>query len=223
MLDSGINRLGVSIDNLSDPAIKALEIDIFMSHLACADEDRAKNVEQLEVLQEAIPLIEHRSASLANSAGIALGEAYHFDLTRPGLALFGGVPRAELDGSIRQVARPEAAIIQTRVLNAGDSVGYNSTFTATGSMPTGVVSLGYADGFLRSRGGEGSHLLHGGIELPILGKVSMDMVVVDLSNAPDLREGDWLEVPFDLPSVAQQCGLSQYEILTTLGQRFIQS
>ncbi|NNK46071.1 MAG: alanine racemase, partial [Altererythrobacter sp.] len=151
---------------------------------------------------------------------IALGGAYHFDLTRPGLALYGGVPRAELAGKIKQVAKPKAAILQTRWLNPGDTVGYNAEFTAQSSMRTGVVSLGYADGFLRSRGGEGSHLLHGETRLPILGKVSMDMIVVDLSNAPNLLEGDWLEAPFHLPDAAQHSGLSQYELLTTLGQRF---
>lgn len=222
MLDTGINRLGVSLEDLSNPAIAALDVDIFMSHLACADEDSDMNAEQLGKFQVAQEVQQYRTASLTNSAGIALGNTYHFDLTRPGLALYGGIPRPELANKIKQVAKPEAAIIQTRWLNGGDSVGYNAGFTATGSMPTGVVSLGYADGFLRSRGSKGSHLLYGETKLPLLGKVSMDMIVVDLSNAPQLSEGDWLEVPFDLPEAAQHSGLSQYELLTTLGQRFKQ-
>ena len=220
MVDTGINRLGIAASELDDPVVQQLTIDMLMSHLACADEDSEMNRHQLASFQELVPLVSHRRVSLANSAGISLGSDYHFDLTRPGLSLYGGVPRKELSKCITQVAYPEAAVIQTRTLNAGDAVGYNGTFVAEKSMPTGVVSIGYADGFLRSRGGDKSYILHGETRLPILGKVSMDMIVVDLSQAPELREGDWLEVPFSLPETAQHSGLSQYELLTTLGQRF---
>ena len=157
--------------------------------------------------------------SLANSAGIALGPGYAYDLTRPGLALYGGVPREELASIIRQVAYPRAAILQVRAIAPGDGVGYNAAFVATEPMRVGVVSLGYADGFLRCWGGRG-FLRHEDAELRLLGKVSMDMVVVDLAAAPHLREGDWLDVPYDLPAAAARCGLSQYELLTTLGRRF---
>ena len=162
--------------------------------------------------------IRHQRTSLANSAGIALGADYAFDLTRPGLSLYGGVPRAELDGPIRQVARPEASLIQVKELQAGDKVGYNATFTAPARMKAGVVSLGYADGILRSWAG--AHFRSGGTPLPILGKVSMDMIVIDLTAAPELGEGDWVELPYWLPDAAQQTSLSQYELLTVLGQRF---
>ncbi|WFL77057.1 alanine racemase [Altererythrobacter arenosus] len=217
MVDTGINRLGLSMHEVGDPLIGHLEIDVLMSHLACADEDSAMNGEQLAAFRAIIPTVRHKSVSFANSAGIALGSDYHFDLTRPGLSLYGGIPRAELEGEIRQVAMPQAAIIQTRRLAAGDRVGYNATFTASSAMPVGVVSLGYADGFLRSWAG--GHLLHGNAALPILGKVSMDMIVVDLSQAPDLREGDWVDVPYFLPDAAQQTSLGQYELLTILGSR----
>ncbi|RGP40570.1 Alanine racemase [Altererythrobacter insulae] len=220
MVDTGINRLGIAGSEIDNPIVQKLTIDTLMSHLACADEDSEMNQHQLTCFQELLPLVSHRRASLANSAGIALGSKYHFDLTRPGLSLYGGIPRKELSENITQVAFPEAVIIQTRTLKAGDAVGYNGIFVADKSMPTGVVSLGYADGFLRSRGGAESYLLHGEKRLPILGKVSMDMIVVDLSGATHLREGDWLEVPFSLPETAQHSGLSQYELLTTMGQRF---
>lgn len=218
MIDTGINRLGVSPAELSDAAISALNVDVLMSHLASADEDSAMNQRQLDAFRACLALVPHRSASLANSAGIALGADYAFDLTRPGLALYGGVPRPELSDRIQQVAYVEAAIIQTRQIQRGDAVGYNGAFVAEGPMLTGIVSLGYADGFLRSRG-PGGALNHDGARLPILGKVSMDMVVVDLTMTPQLREGDWLQVPFYLPDVAQQSTVSQYELLTTLGQR----
>ncbi len=218
MLDTGINRLGVTPSELSDPAIEALEVDIFMSHLACADEDSAMNKRQMDAFRAASGQVRAERFSLSNSAGIALGADYHFDMTRPGLALYGGVPRAEFAGKIRQVAHLEAAIIQVRTLQAGESVGYNAQFTAETPMRIGTVSLGYADGFLRACG-PGNHLLYGEVILPLLGKVSMDMVVVDLSQAPETGEGDWLEVPFDLPNAAQQSSVSQYELLTVIGPR----
>ncbi|MGB3469449.1 MAG: alanine racemase [Erythrobacter sp.] len=218
MIDTGINRLGIAPAQVSDPAIQALKIDTVMSHLASADQDSAFNAKQLGTFKSAASQVPHKQRSLANSAGIALGHDYAFDLTRPGLALYGGVPRAELSDAIRQVAYVEAAIMQTRVLNAGDRVGYNGAFTATGPMPVATIALGYADGFLRSRG-PGAALLYNGVRLPLLGKVSMDMVVVDLSDAPDLQAGDWLDVPFYLAHAAQQTTLTQYELLTTLGAR----
>ncbi|QYU70502.1 hypothetical protein J4558_10455 [Leptolyngbya sp. 15MV] len=110
-------------------------------------------------------------------------------------------------------------MIHLRDLSPGDSVGYNATFTADRAMRAGVVSLGYADGYLRCWSGRGA-LRHGEARLPVLGRVSMDMVVVDLSAAPDLREGDWLDVPWHLPDAARVCGMSQYELLTGLGGRF---
>jgi alanine racemase len=218
MVDTGMNRLGLSLAQLSEPVVQALDVDILMSHLASADEDSALNSRQRHAFRAAIPQVAHRRLSLANSAGIALGAEYAFDLTRPGLSLYGGVPCTALAGHIAQVAFPEAAIIQCRDLQAGDTVGYNATFTAPGPMRVATVSLGYADGFLRSWAGVGA-LVHQGRRLPLLGRVSMDMVVVDLAPAPELGEGDWLEVPYDLPVAAQQSPLSQYELLTVLGNR----
>ncbi len=218
MVDTGINRLGISLSDVGDPLIGALRIDVLLSHLASADEDSAMNARQLADFRAVAGGIAHRRLSLANSAAIALGPDYACDLTRPGLALYGGVPRPELAGAIRQVATIQAAVIQRRTLQPGDTVGYNATFTAPRRMEVAAVSLGYADGFLRSRG-PGGVLIAGGTAMPILGKVSMDMVVVDCSAMPDLAAGDWTQVPFHLPDVAQQTAVSQYELLTTIGRR----
>jgi alanine racemase len=218
MVDTGINRLGIAANDAYDPRIAALDVDILMSHLACADEDSAMNAQQLAALRAVAGAIPHRRLSLANSAGIGLGMDYALDLTRPGLALYGGVPRGELAGLIRPIAQVQAAILQTRMLAAGDGVGYNAAFTAAAPMRVGTVSLGYADGFMRSRG-PGNTLSHRGRSLPILGKVSMDMVVVDLSAAPDLAAGDWLTVPWNIADAAQQNDLSPYEMLTVIGRR----
>lgn len=219
MVDTGMNRLGIRPEEAGDPLIASLKLDVLMSHLSSADEDVPSNERQLETLRALLPQIRHRRASLANSAGLMLGPAYRLDLTRPGLALYGGLPRAELAGAIRPVARVEATIIQRRVVKAGETIGYNRTFTAEADLPVGIVSLGYADGFLRSWGKSG-YLLKDDCRLPLVGRVSMDMVAVDLTRAPGLAEGDFLQVPFDLPRAAEATGLSQYELLTTLGHRF---
>ncbi|WBY15749.1 alanine racemase [Erythrobacteraceae bacterium WH01K] len=218
MIDTGIHRLGISPEQARDPAIAALDVGVLMSHLSSADEDGETSGDQLAAFHAAKDVVGARELSIANSAGVGLGSQYAFDLTRPGLALYGGVPRPELEGRIRQVAFPRASIIQVHELKAGDSVGYNREFTASEPMRVGTVSLGYADGFLRSWGARG-WLEHDGRKLTLLGKVSMDMVIVDLRDTPDIGLGDWLDVPYDLPSASRVSGLSQYELLTVLGQR----
>lgn len=222
MLDTGINRLGLAPADVGDPLLARLQVETLMSHLASADEDSAQNERQRRLFDELAPQIPHRRRSLANSAGIALGAGYAYDQTRPGLSLYGGVPRPELTAEIRQVAHPQAAVLQLRDLSPGDSVGYNATFTADRPMRVATVSLGYADGFLRCWAGRGALRL-GDVLLPLLGRVSMDMVVVDCGAVTDLCEGDWLDVPYHLPQAAERCGLSQYELLTTLGRRFQRS
>jgi alanine racemase len=219
MVDTGINRLGLPMAQIGDPAIAALDLDVMMSHLASADAGSPLNECQRQRWQDLRGQIPHRRASLANSAGVMLGAAFHGDLTRPGIALFGGVPCAALVAEVRQVAFPEAALIQVRDLQAGDSVGYNETYVTDRPRRVGVVSLGYADGYLGCWSGKGS-FRSGVAYLPVLGRVSMDMTVIDLTNAPTLREGDWIAADYDLPTAAAISGLGQYELLTVLGKRF---
>jgi alanine racemase len=119
---------------------------------------------------------------------------------------------------IRQVVAPEAALLQVRDIAAGESVGYNATYVAPCAMRVGVVSLGYADGYLRAWSGKGM-LRSNGRAVPVIGRVSMDMTVVNLAAAADLREGDWLTVDYSLPEASAATGLSQYELLTLLGHR----
>ena len=218
MVDTGINRLGLSPSEVGDPAVAALDIHTVMSHLACADDESAMNARQLAAFRSIVGQVPHREASLANSAGIALGRDYAFNLTRPGISLYGGVQHSALARAIRQVAFPEAALISVRCIQRGESVGYNATFIAPRSMRIGVVSLGYADGILRCW--NGGAFVSQARALPILGKVSMDMIVIDLAAAPELAEGDWVELPYALPDAARQTGLGQYELLTLLGHRF---
>ncbi len=219
MVDTGINRLGVTMEDLASEEIKRLKVDVVHSHLASADEDSAFNAIQLGRWRDALRVVNHRRASLANSAGVTLGDEYHGDLTRPGLALYGGVPTAALAGSIRQVVIPKVLIMQIRELKEGETIGYNQTFKVERAMRVGVVGLGYADGYLRCWSDRGQ-MLHKDQKLPTLGRVSMDMTVVDLTAAPELQAGDWLDVDYRLPEASRVSGLSQYELLTLLADRF---
>jgi len=213
MLDTGMNRLGLA----PGEDLSGLTLHTLMSHLASADEDVPQNTHQLDMFRSAAATVPAQRLSLANSAGICLGAAYHFGLTRPGLALYGGIPRAEAAGAIQPVVGLEAQVLQRRVLPAGQSIGYNATYTADRALDVAIVNIGYADGYVRGFSGRGT--AEGG-RLPVLGRVSMDLVALDVSAAPDIAEGDWLSIDFDLPDAARQSGLSQYELLTLLGHRF---
>ncbi len=218
MIDTGINRLGLSPAAVGEGILDGLEIDTLMSHLACADEDEAMNARQLDAFAQVAALVPARRLSLANSAGICLGADYAFDLTRPGLALYGGVPRREAAGHIRQVVRVEAQIVQRRRVEPGGAVGYNSTWTAPAPAELAILNMGYADGYLRGFSGTGRARLPCGYA-PVVGRVSMDLTALLVDEAPELEEGDWVELDYALPAASAQSGLSQYELLTTLGAR----
>ena len=219
MLDSGINRLGIGPAQADAALFDDLDIDILMSHLASADEDSEQNAAQLATFAHVGRDIPAKRRSLSNSAGIMLGVNYHFDLTRPGLSLYGGIARPEMAGSIQPVVRLSARILQIRQLQAGDHVGYNGTFTCPMQMRVGTISIGYADGYLRAFAGNGS-ASDQKRKLPVIGRVSMDLVTIDLSTSRDLNEGDWVEMNYDLADASQATGLSQYELLTNLADRF---
>jgi alanine racemase len=213
MIDTGMNRLGLA----SGTDLSGLNIRTLMSHLASADQDVVQNGRQLELFRDAAATIPAQRYSLANSAGICLGSDYHFGLTRPGLALYGGLPRGEAAGQIRPVVAVEAEVLQRRRIEVGESVGYNATFTADQPMELAILNIGYADGYLRAFSGKGTA---GGGRFPVIGRVSMDLIAIDVRTAPDTAEGDWVDIDYDLPSAAAVSGLSQYELLTLLGRRF---
>lgn len=219
MVDTGMNRLGISAQDVADGVLDGLAIDTLMSHLASADEDVPQTAHQRAAFAALAGKTSARRLSLANSAGICLGADYAFDLTRPGLALYGGVPRQEAAGHIAQVAYPEAQILQRRRVVKGESVGYNATFCAPADMEVAIINLGYADGYLRSFSGRGSASADGA-HLPIIGRVSMDLIALDVGAAPALGEGDWVALDYNLAVAAKASGLSPYELLTNLGQRF---
>ena len=218
MVDTGMNRLGVSADEIGAGLLDGLAIETLMSHLVSADEDVPLNARQLAAFAALKGRTQAKRMSLANSAGIALGAGYAFDLTRPGIALYGGRQRPGHD-AIRQVATPEAQILQRRRVRAGDSVGYNATWTAPADTEVAILNLGYADGYLRCFSGKGSAMA-GAVALPVLGRVSMDLTAIDVTELPGLCEDDWVAISYGLPETAALSGLSQYELLTGLGGRY---
>lgn len=218
MINSGMNRLGINVEDLDALPSAEMSVDIVMSHLASSDEDVPQNAAQLEQYKAALAIVPGNRTSLANSAGIALGSDYHFDVTRPGLSLYGGIQRPALEDVIRQVAIPQAEIIQVRSLRAGDKLGYNARYIAAESHKVAILAMGYADGYLRGFSNSGM-FMHEGIVLPVLGRVSMDLIAIDLTESSDLKEGDWVECEYDLEVASAQSGLSQYELITGLGSR----
>jgi alanine racemase len=217
MIDTGMNRLGLRSGETA--LLDGFAIDTLHSHLACGEEDSRMNARQLELFREVAVAVPAKRYSLANSAGICLGGHYSFDLVRPGLSLYGGIPRREAEGNIRQVARVEAQVVQRRMIRTGESCGYGATFVAPTDTEAAILNIGYADGYLRGFSSRGSAFA-GEFALPVLGRVSMDLIAVGCDAVSDLAEGDWVELDYDLPTASEASGLSQYELLTTLGSRF---
>jgi len=220
MIDTGMSRLGLRLEDAG--VLDGLNIVTLHSHLACADEDHPLNAVQLERFRSAVKGMRARRYSLANSAGILLGRDFSFDLVRPGLGLYGGLPRPEARNHIRQVAHLEAQIVQRRTIKAGESCGYSALFVAARDTEAAIVNIGYADGYWRGFSARGSGRV-GEVSLPVLGRVSMDLVALGCDDVPGLAEGDWVSIDFDLEQAAEASGKSQYELLTGLGQRFERS
>ena len=217
MIDTGMNRLGLRPEEVD--LLDGLVIETLMSHLACADQDQPMNAAQLERFRSVAALVPAKRTSLANSAGICLGRDYSLGLVRPGLALYGAVPRREAVGKIAQVAFPQAQIVQRRVARAGETVGYGATYLADRDTELAILNIGYADGYFRAFAGHGAALVDGR-RLPLVGRVSMDLIAIDCSAVPGLGEGDWVALEYDLAAASAATGISQYELLTGLGNRF---
>jgi alanine racemase len=219
MLDTGINRLGIGPEQISQGLLAGLDIDIMLSHLASADEDTVQNAAQLNRFVELSKTISCRRRSMANSAGIMLGHDYHFDITRPGLSLYGGIARPELQFLIKQVVHIQSQVLQIREHYSGAKIGYNASYVCKDTTKVATCSIGYADGYRRAFSDAGTAKFQGA-ELPAIGRVSMDLLTLDISGAPDLREGDWVDICYDIQLASHQSKLSQYELLTGLGRRF---
>jgi alanine racemase len=232
-VDTGMNRLGLTpgeARRLAQNAdlLAAIAPDLIMSHLACADTlGHPMNRKQLAAFRAVRVLLPDIPASLSNSAGIFLGSDYHFDLVRPGIALYGGEAVAGQPSTTRPVATLEARILQVREAKPGDKVGYGATETLGRPGRIGVVGAGYADGYHRragsSDGRPGARAYLRGRYAPLVGRVSMDLIAIDVTDIPGAERGDWAELfgpNVSVDEVARHAETIGYELLTGLGRRY---
>lgn len=231
-LDTGINRLGFTqegAERLSkNKALQdKLHIELIMSHLACAsDKSSPYNKEQLAAFRARAARFPVKPLSLANTAGIYLGRDYHFQLVRPGIGLYGGFATTDpAQEKVEPVVSLMAPVLQLKTLQSGESLGYNSTFTAQRETQVAIVGAGYADGIpVASSSNQGSGLSHATMSkkrLPVIGRVSMDLTALDvtaLTKRP--RIGDWAEFfGANLDADADEASTINYELLVRLGTR----
>lgn len=219
MVDTGLNRLGLTPEDAVSGLLDGVAIDTLHSHLACAEEPQhPQNATQRAVFAALVPRIPARRHALANSGGIVLGADYCFDLTRPGIGLYGG--GAGPGGTALQaVARLAAPVVQLRDVPVGAAVGYGATFVAARPTRLAVVALGYADGYPRGASGKGRATVDG-IACHQVGRVAMDLTAFDVTDAPMVAEGMMIDVDFDLAALSAASGRSEYELLTGLGRRY---
>ena len=222
--DTGMNRLGLPLKDASDiaDAIQAQTPSLIMSHLACAeDADASMNVHQAELLASLSKTFPGLPFSFSNSGGVWLGEGYHHALTRPGIALYGGGSAPEGIALLPGMTL-SAPILQVRELETGETVGYNATWRAEAKTLVATLAIGYGDGFPRSASNKGFAAL-GGRRCPILGRVSMDLITIDVTNAADLaRPGVYAQLigpEAPLEEQAALAGTIGYELTTGLTPR----
>jgi alanine racemase len=233
-VDTGMNRLGIGEREfaamIADPdGFLGLHPQMFMSHLACADDAaHPMNKAQLERFRTMLGAFRTRfpdaKASFANSAGVLLGHAWHFDYARPGVALYGVNPAPANANPMLPVVNLKARIIQVRRVDSPGSVGYGAGAQAREGSKLATVSMGYADGYLRSLGSSGFGILDG-LKVPVVGRVSMDLTTFDVSNVPEsaAQPGAFIDIishVVTVDDVARAAGTIGYEILTALGNRF---
>ena len=228
--DTGMSRLGVPPQERSAVAAMLrtcgmVDIQFVMSHLASADETLSEqNGSQLAELRRIAAEFPEFELCFANSGGIFLGEAYHGVLARPGIALYGGAPTDGRPNPMEPVVKLDVAVVQTRTVPAGALVGYGGAHVAVAETRLATIAAGYADGLPRSLSDRGA-VYCDGIRLPIVGRVSMDSITVDISALPEerLHLGSLVEVlgpNQTLEDIARDAGTISYEILTGLGHRY---
>lgn len=221
-IDTGMNRLGLSLDEVgaAKAALAGIDVPLVMSHLACSGTpDHPLNALQAARFSEAAAHFPGARKSLAATAGIFLGRNFHFDVLRPGIGLYGDNDLPDENHGLEVVATLDAPILQVRALAEGQTVGYGATFTAHAPITIATIALGYADGYLRSAAGRGYGVL-AGARCPVLGRVSMDLITLDVTAAGDAaRPGarvEMLGAGVPLKALAAAAGTNSYELLTGL-------
>jgi alanine racemase len=229
-IDSGMTRLGLDEQDIAaleaDPnRLEGLSLVHIMSHLSCGDEpDNPMNQAQLKRFQSLRRKLPAAPASLAASAGIFLGSDYQIDLVRAGIALYGGRPTSDGTNPMAEAVRARARILQVRDVDSPRAVGYGAAHKVIEPARIATISVGYADGYARSLGSLGRACIEG-ITAPVVGRVSMDLVTLDVSAVPREKvvEGNFADIiggGANLDDVAQQAGTISYELLTRLGHRY---
>ncbi|MGL4289880.1 MAG: alanine racemase [Phreatobacter sp.] len=230
-VDTGMNRLGLDLAEaalLAEPGPHALAFEpaLLMSHLACADEPgHALTARQIDRFAQVRGLFPGVPGSLANSAGCTLAATRH-DIVRPGIAVYGARFCGGRD-PLDPVVRLEAPLVQVRDVRPGDAVGYGATWTAARPSRVGIVSVGYADGYLRAAGSVERNVRAkvrvNGVTCPLAGRVSMDLIAIDLTEAGPVKRGDLVTLLGDgigVDEIAEAAGTIGYEMLTSLGRRY---
>ena len=229
--DTGMSRLGLDKKEtkwLLDNKIKIsnIKIELIMSHLACADQPKnPMNVKQLKKFNLIRKEFKKSKASLANSAGVFLNKKYHFDLVRPGIALYGGNPFINKDIKLHNVIKLKAKVIQIRQIQKNDTVGYGATFKAKKDMLIGTIAIGYADGINR-KFSNNMYVSLNNINLKVLGRISMDLITIDMSHFPELLNSkkivyvDVINKLNNINNISKNINTISYEILTSLGNRY---
>lgn len=216
-IDSGMNRLGLEPSEFSSVRDKLVSASLIISHLACADEpEHPQNTQQLQCFNSLTDGVSTRR-SLASTGGTMLGPDYHFDLCRPGIGLYGGAPFI----NARPVVSVSIPIIQTRNVAIGESVGYSATWVAKRPSKIATLAAGYADGLIRSLGNGNVVLWAGNTPCPVVGRVSMDLLTVDVTDLKSVPEHmEILNAHQTVDKLADSAGTIGYEILTNLGARY---
>lgn len=228
-IDTGMNRLGLSQTDVallageSAKRLAGLNVVLWMSHLACSDEpDSPMNAAQLKRFKAALALLPPAPASLAASGGLLLGKDYHFDLVRPGIALYGGNPIPSRPNPFGVAVRCTAPILQVRETPAGETVGYGASFQTSRASRLAIAAYGYADGLMRTVSNRGFGAI-GGVKVPVVGRISMDLVIFDVTDLPVVpHAGMDAELFGDVVSLEELAGASgtiSYEILTQVSPR----
>lgn len=228
--DTGMSRLGLSLEDLKtvmarDDLLPRLALKFVMSHLACADEPtHPANAAQAAEFETMASYFPHLPASLAASSGIFIHPRFHFDMVRPGAALYGIAPQKGAANPLRAVLRMQGKVVQVRTVSAGTAVGYGYAARMDRESVLATVAVGYADGLPRSAGGRACAYASGR-KLPVVGRISMDSLVIDVSALPkgSLRAGDFVDLigpDHDVDAAAIDAGTIGYELLTNLGRRF---
>lgn len=233
-IDTGMNRLGMTIAEAQGiiPRINAGDhgITLVMSHLASAELlNNSANARQLAAFREIASLFSGVPKSLANSSGVFLGGQFQFDLVRPGAAVYGINPTPESDNPMQPVVELKARIVQLRNVERGETVGYGGTWTARRPTRLAIISAGYADGYFRAAsandGTRGAEVVVAGKRCPIAGRISMDLMAVDVTDLDknEVRRGHMVTLigeGITVDELAHHFGTIGYEVLTSLGRRF---